>query len=107
MPMFLDLKSVGDIPACVLKYLRKVNCSGNPNISAISLTDNCICDRSYFDCSPCSGNAVAFQACSYDVRTVVDGNRALIRSTCSERFVQAIYKKSQSGINPGITFNRT
>ncbi len=40
MPMFFLLKSVGDIPVCVLKYLRKVNCSGNPSFSAISLTDS-------------------------------------------------------------------
>ena len=30
--------SFGDMPVCVLKYLRKVNCSGKPNCSATDLT---------------------------------------------------------------------
>ena len=33
-----SLYSIGDIPVCALKYLRKVNCSGKPNSSATCLT---------------------------------------------------------------------
>ena len=47
----------------------------------MALADDRIRDCTHIACSPCSGNAVALQACSYDIRTVVDGDRTLIRRT--------------------------
>ena len=48
-------------------------------------------DRTHIARPPFTGNAVSLQACSYDIRTVVDGNRTLIRSTLPERIVQTVY----------------
>ena len=44
----LRRNAVGDSPAWVLKYLRKVNCSGKPSFSAISLTERSVWDSRCF-----------------------------------------------------------
>ena len=46
----------------------------------MALADNRIRDRSDIACTPCTGNAVALQTCSDDLRTVVDSYRTFLRS---------------------------
>ena len=57
----------------------------------MAMDDNRVRDRTHIACAPCSWNAVALQARSNDLRTVVDSDRTLIRSTRIERTVQTVY----------------
>ena len=79
--------SVGDCPACDLKYLRKVNCSGKPSSSATCLTKISGWRKRYLAWSVCVRRLFRM----YATQTHGDGRRGIgykdVLANVRKRFV--------------------